>query len=292
MRTAAICPTCATYENALCILYNGPYLPYTTIQPLDSLEVALQKIDAAFVTPVTSVTGVSPIVVTGTYTPVISVLNASATQSGVVTTGVQTFAGAKTFIKDLKVNSLTIGQGAVTGVGNTALGIDALKAATTGGENVAVGAYALDANTTGNQNTAVGLGAMGNNTTGKFNTALGFQSLYANTDGADNTAIGQGALQNVTTGDYNTAIGRDAGKGITTGNNNTIIGAQVTGLSPTLSDTVIIANGQGAIRIKVNSLGITNVANVPVYADNLAALLGGLVAGDIYRTGDILKIVH
>jgi len=56
MRTAAICPTCATYENALCVLYNGDYLPNTDIQPLDSLEVALQKIDANLV-PVTGVTG-------------------------------------------------------------------------------------------------------------------------------------------------------------------------------------------------------------------------------------------
>lgn len=28
------------------------------------------------------------------------------------------------------------------------------------------------------------------------------------------------------------------------------------------------------------------------YADNTAALAGGLVAGDVYRTGDALKIVH
>ena len=45
MRTAAICPTCATYENALCVLYNGPYLTNTNINPLDSLEVALGKIN-------------------------------------------------------------------------------------------------------------------------------------------------------------------------------------------------------------------------------------------------------
>ena len=45
MRTAAICPTCAVYENALCILYNGPLLVNTDIQPLDSVEVALQKIN-------------------------------------------------------------------------------------------------------------------------------------------------------------------------------------------------------------------------------------------------------
>ena len=45
MRTAAICPTCATYENALCVLYNGPYLTNIDVNPLDSLEVALGKIN-------------------------------------------------------------------------------------------------------------------------------------------------------------------------------------------------------------------------------------------------------
>lgn len=45
MRTAAICPTCATYENALCIIYNGSYLTNTDIEPLDSVEFALQKIN-------------------------------------------------------------------------------------------------------------------------------------------------------------------------------------------------------------------------------------------------------
>ena len=45
MRTAAICPTCATFENALCVLYNGPYLTNIDVNPLDSLEVALGKIN-------------------------------------------------------------------------------------------------------------------------------------------------------------------------------------------------------------------------------------------------------
>lgn len=48
MRTAAICPTCATYENAVCVLYNGPFLPTTNIQPLDNLEDAVEKIETAF----------------------------------------------------------------------------------------------------------------------------------------------------------------------------------------------------------------------------------------------------
>lgn len=47
MRTADICPTCATYENALCILYNGPYLDALDVNPLDNLETILYKINEA-----------------------------------------------------------------------------------------------------------------------------------------------------------------------------------------------------------------------------------------------------
>ena len=45
MRTAEICPTCATYENALCILYNGLYLSNIGVAPLDSIESALESIN-------------------------------------------------------------------------------------------------------------------------------------------------------------------------------------------------------------------------------------------------------
>jgi hypothetical protein len=46
MRTAAICPTCATYENALCIIYNGAYLSNIDANPLDSIEAILVKTNA------------------------------------------------------------------------------------------------------------------------------------------------------------------------------------------------------------------------------------------------------
>lgn len=49
MRTAAICPTCATYENALCIIYNGPYLSNIKVDPLDDLESVLAKINTNLV---------------------------------------------------------------------------------------------------------------------------------------------------------------------------------------------------------------------------------------------------
>jgi hypothetical protein len=45
MRTAAICPTCATYENAKCIIYNGSYLTNIQANPLESLESILAKIN-------------------------------------------------------------------------------------------------------------------------------------------------------------------------------------------------------------------------------------------------------
>lgn len=34
------------------------------------------------------------------------------------------------------------------------------------------------------------------------------------------------------------------------------------------------------------------IASVPVYADNAAALADGLIIGQLYRTGDALKVVH
>ena len=49
MRTAAICPTCATYENALCIIYDGPYLANIQVNPLEDLPTILAKINANLV---------------------------------------------------------------------------------------------------------------------------------------------------------------------------------------------------------------------------------------------------
>jgi hypothetical protein len=47
MRTAAICPTCATYENAVCVIYNGPTLSNINVPPLTDLQTALGSINAS-----------------------------------------------------------------------------------------------------------------------------------------------------------------------------------------------------------------------------------------------------
>lgn len=37
---------------------------------------------------------------------------------------------------------------------------------------------------------------------------------------------------------------------------------------------------------------IVDYKDLPEYADNAAALAGGLIPGQVYRTGDFLKVVH
>lgn len=37
---------------------------------------------------------------------------------------------------------------------------------------------------------------------------------------------------------------------------------------------------------------IVDYKDLPEYVDNAAALAGGLTPGQVYRTGDVLKVVH
>lgn len=48
----------------------------------------------------------------------------------------------------------------------------------------------------------------------------------------------------------------------------------------------------GTLSMSLLNNGRVLLSQVPEYADNAAAILGGLAVGTIYRTGDILKIVH
>jgi hypothetical protein len=84
---------------------------------------------------------------------------------------------------------------------------------------------------------------------GSGNTAVGVSALQLN-QASNNTAIGFNALTDNDTGLNNTAIGANTGNGITTGNYNTILGANVTGLSSSLSNNIILADGQGNIKAR------------------------------------------
>jgi hypothetical protein len=61
------------------------------------------------------------------------------------------------------------------------------------------------------------------------------------------------------------------------------------------SPVVSIASTASQGTVTTDVLTVTykiTFSGVTEYADNAAALAGGLVAGNIYRTGDNLKIVH
>ena len=96
MRTAAICPTCATYENAICVLYDGPYLPCTGISPLDSIAEALAKIDAA----ICALGGT-----TTTSTSSTTSTTSTTTTAGPTTTTTTTIAGPTTTTTTTTVSS-------------------------------------------------------------------------------------------------------------------------------------------------------------------------------------------
>ena len=197
--------------------------------------------------------GTSPVTSSGTIR--LNVPDASASARGVITTGTQTIAGAKTFSSDLIVNSVTIGRGPGNGGDTTTLGAYAHGYLTTGTYNTAVGSGAGQGIDTGSRNTSIGWAAIYDPSvkTAFGNTAVGW---YAGRKlaGSYNTGVGYtvfGAsayVATTVTGQYNTAIGTNAGTGITTGNYNTVIGAQTA--IGNVSNNIIVADGQGNIRFK------------------------------------------
>lgn len=93
-------------------------------------------------------------------------------------------------------------------------------------------------------------------------------------DGAPGGNIGG----NIALGTANISGKNCIGIGATSVSGNSVIG--IGPVTATLKDVV-----------HVSSLYI-DPATIGVYADNAAAITGGLIAGQVYRTGDLLKIVH
>lgn len=177
----------------------------------------------------------------------------------------------------------------VTGIFNTAIGFSSLQSLVTGAGNTGLGfesnlfAGRHDGSQTVSGNTAIGTLALCHNTDGNFNTAVGYFCMdgqgrsdnptFGSNTGAQNTAVGANALllignsnnncafgmntlsDIVDGGSRNTALGFNTGRGIVTGSNNTILGANVTGLSSSLSNNIIIADSSGNIRAQADSSG-------------------------------------
>jgi hypothetical protein len=150
-------------------------------------------------------------------------------------------------------------QANTTAIQNTSLGYAALKDNVAGGYNVAIGSGALISSTGVSNSTAVGFEALRVDTGGN-NVAMGWRAAYSNTTGSVNTYLGGQVAYDATTGQRNTFVGYNTGRGVTTGSYNTIIGANVTGLSPTLNQTIILADGAGNIRFKSDTTA-TDITN-------------------------------
>jgi hypothetical protein len=208
---------------------------------------------------------------------------ADASNPGLLSTGTQTIAGAKTFSStttfndDIKVNDITIGVGRRdnSSITSTALGKSALGLNTNGTGNTALGQLSMSFNTTGGFNSAAGSLSLGSNTTGSFNTAFGSQTLNSNTTGTYNTAIGNQA--NVSSGNLTnaTAIGNNA---LVTASNTIQLGnASVTSVvtSGTISATgftgPLTGNASTATKLatarNINGTAFDGTTNIIVVAD-------------------------
>jgi hypothetical protein len=152
---------------------------------------------------------------------------------------------------DASINSTTVGRGGGNILTNTVLGNIALQSNTTGVQNTAIGYNSQNKNTTGTRNTALGGNSLSNNTTGQYNVALGVGALLNPVDGDYNIGLGYVAASSFRTGSRNIFVGaaiNSTQPGIETGSFNTIIGTGISGLSSTLNNNIILADGQGNIK--------------------------------------------
>ena len=186
--------------------------------------------------------------------------NGSLAGNRTVTMGAFTLS----FEKDIKVNGLTIGKGNGSYLTNTAIGFESLNSTTSlGTGNVGLGYQTLKNTTSGDRNVAIGVASLFTNITGRFNIGIGNAALNRST-GNFNIGIGGTAAYTLVTGDKNIFIGNAANTsqpGVVTGSYNTIIGNDVSGLASNLSNNIILADGQGNIRIATNAAGETVIGS-------------------------------
>ena len=100
------------------------------------------------------------------------------------------------------------------------------------------------------------------------------------------------AVFNTVRADVNgTGTNFQVGDDIYIGDINTVNTMQLKGVQNADRAYIQFCSGSAMPKIGTSGVNHLNIANIPVYANKAAAISGGLVAGDIYRTGDNLCIV-
>lgn len=147
-----------------------------------------------------------------------------------------------------------------SGTYNTAVGASTLGKTTTATANTAMGYVAAYSLNGGNNNTAIGYTSQVYNVGGSNNTTMGSGAGYYIT-GSGNTSIGFASQQFNATGNYNTSLGYQAGGSITNGSGNIMIGTQtsVNNGGFTGSNNLIICPSYGALNATGITTGSGNV---------------------------------
>lgn len=125
-----------------------------------------------------------------------------------------------------------------SGVGNCAIGFDALFGVSTQDDNVGIGNRAGQG-VSGNENIAIGTEVLSGGGTVNNCIGLGYYSLHHNM-GGDNVAVGVQALEYNNTGTFNVAIGELAMDGNSKGNYNTVVGHNALFYSQNCSQNTIV----------------------------------------------------
>lgn len=142
----------------------------------------------------------------------------------------------------------------------------------------------------GDSNTAYGAASGFNNKRGVGGLYLGYFAVSSGADDNYPISIGYSAKSG---GEKGISIGYSSGSSLTNAPGTVILGGYTGSGHATATNNLILADGVGNIKMEFNSTGQAKLKTVPSeYADNAAALVAGLTAGDVYRTGDNLKIVH
>ena len=196
---------------------------------------------------------------------------------------------------------------------NIAIGNSSQYNLVTGANNIGVGDHAQYAAAVSYGNIGIGHYVQYSLNGGAQNVAIGKSAQYDLTDGNDNVAFGEESQRNLTTGDGNICVGYQSGftsgaspsntNALTTGDRNTFIGYQ-TGFNTSTQRSNTTAIGSGAYVNADNTVALGNAAVTTVmagstgaarvvagaltlsglsaYANNAAAISGGLTVGQLY----------
>jgi hypothetical protein len=192
---------------------------------------------------------------------------------------------------------------------NTILSIDSLSPFTILSPNISIGEVMISKNNdyfSGDQLIGIGSHSEGinNKVFGNYSHVEGQNNIifsdYSNAKGNINLIFG---FQSTIEGTGNSLFGSNSYVGgvgnIGLGNNQHVVGKY--NVAGNTSSLFVVGNGtdgnnrSDVLRVdadKVKIYEVLNIVNIQEYPDNATAISSGLTTGDVYRTGEFLKIIY